>query len=165
MLVEKQDTRMDVEAYGETLFDLDTTVTGMLCLGLLHFSDVKAVGVVEDMTRDLDSGEMAKAFGIDQETADDMITTDMVGESLLQDLDGWVVTASVGAPGRCSFSESGNVKSYQIGAVSYPVTVYEDTLASAMNKLVETARDLRHKCFNKARVALGKSEMPAEADD
>lgn len=137
--------------FGEEFYDLDVTITGMCCLGLLDCNSQNSVRVLEDLLSCQDEDEMAKLFGLDDVIVDDEIAYDLIIESC----NGWLVIAEGAEPRNPRFNKDGEVSSYMSGGVYNILHSYKDTLEEALTDIASQAKALREVIFNKARKEQG----------
>ena len=140
-----------LEELGESFSDMNVTVTGICCLGLLDCNSPNAVRTLEDLLSYQDEDEMAQLFGLDNIIDDDEIAYDLI----IERRKGWIVLADVAEPFQPSFDKKGKVNGYMIGGVYNMLSSYKDTLEDALSDIASQAKAKREDVFNKARKEQG----------
>ncbi len=148
---------MVLKKYGQRFYDMDVTVTGMMCLALLDNADPRATEQIEELTSDLDNREYAELFNLEPEEPGEERSV-ITHECTIEMRHGWLVAADVMRPNFVDFSEDGIVLAYSSSCVFRPVLAYGETLETALNSLVNQAEEFRKMVFSQARKEQGLPE-------
>ena len=149
-----------LEELGEKFSDMNVTVTGICCLGLLDCNSPNAVRTLEDFLSYQDEDEMAQLFGLDNIIEDNEIAYDLI----IERRNGWIVLADVAEPFQPSFDKEGKVNGYMIGGVYNMLSSYKDTLEEALSDISSQAEARREDVFNKARKEQGLPLVASESE-
>ena len=150
----------NLKEFGPQFYDLDVTITGMCCLGLLDCGNQNAVRILEDMLSSQDEDEMAKLFGLDNVNLDSEIAFDLI----LDQREGWLVLGEGAQPRNPSFDKKGEVTGYTFGGVYTMLYAYKDTLEEALTDIASQAEARREDVFNKARKEQGLPLVASESE-
>lgn len=138
--------------FSKLFYDLNVTISGLFCLGLMDGSDYHAAKKLEEMLEDENVEELNALFGFEEGYLDN----DVIDFSIiLDDLKGWLVQAEVMHPRNITFSPTGKVEGYTSGGIFSPIKVYNATLEGALAVIVSKASKERERIISKARKEQG----------
>lgn len=100
----------NLKKIGEKFYDLNVSITGMCCLGLLDSSNRNAARTLEEMLDTEDVDELNAIFGLGE---GDLEEDDLDFSFILDLCHGWLVLAEVAQPRNISFNDAGEWKDTQ----------------------------------------------------
>lgn len=142
----------NLKKFVEKFYDLNVSITGMCCLGLLDSSNRNAARTLEEMLDTEEVDELTAIFGLGE---GDLEEDDLDFSFILDLCHGWLVLAEVAQPRNISFNDAGKVEGYLIGRYFRPLTTYKDTLEEALADIAAKAKDELDTIINKARKEQG----------
>lgn len=142
----------NLKKFSQEFYDLNVSITGMCCLGLLDSSNRNAVRTLEDMLENEDLDELNTIFGLGE---GDLEEDDLDFSFILDLCKGWLVLAEVAQPRNISFNDAGEVEGYSTGGYFRPLTTYKDTLEDALAGIAAKAKEELDTIINKARKEQG----------
>lgn len=147
--------------FSKLFYDLNVTISGLFCLGLMDGSDYHAAKKLEEMLEDEEVEELNALFGFEEGYLDN----DVIDFSIiLDDLNGWLVQAEVMHPRNITFSSTGKVEGYTSGGIFSPIKVYNATLEGALAAIVSKATNERERIISKARKEQGMPLVASESE-
>lgn len=144
-------TGMNLRKYGQEFYDLDVTVTGLLCLELLDASNPFASEQVADITEHLEAEEYAELFGLQPDELDDGDVSDITHEYVIMERRGWIVAANIMEPRNIRFDKTGKLEGYSSSTTFRPILTYHAELGFALDIVIGKAMRARKEFFDKAR--------------
>lgn len=151
----------NLKKFGEGFYELNVSITGMCCLGLLDSSNHSAARTLEDMLETEDVDELNAIFGLDE---GDLEEDDLDFSFILDLCHGWLVLAEAAVPHNISFNAVGEVDGYSCGGEFRPLITYKDTLEEALADITTKALEDLERTSNKARKEQGLPVVAAGSE-